>query len=37
MWLFNELSELLLPIFVLIIIIGGIGGLVWDAASKKKK
>ena len=37
MWLFNELSELLLPIFVLIIIIGGIGGLVWDAASNKKK
>lgn len=36
MWLYNELCELLLPVIITIIILGSIGGLVWDAASKKK-
>lgn len=36
MVILNALSQILLPIFVLIIVIGCIGGLVWDAASKKR-
>ena len=35
--LFYELSDMLWPLIILIVISGGVGGLIWDAASKKKK
>ncbi len=37
MELFNMLSEILLPIIFVVFIVALVGGLVWDAASKKNK
>ena len=37
MAIFNIVSEVLLPIIIVVFIVGLVGGLVWDAASKKNK